>query len=63
MKLEDLRKLATSSHSQSFVSIEAWELLALLDVVGAAQHVVRISSQSNLMALNEALKRLEAIDG
>jgi hypothetical protein len=35
--LTRLRELSDSSHSQSFVSIEIWELKALLDVVEAAK--------------------------
>jgi hypothetical protein len=39
MTLDDLKRIALSTRSQSFVSIEAWELLALIEIAEAASRI------------------------
>ena len=63
--LTELREVALSTRSQSFVSIEAWELLTLIEIAEAAENAYRYCWIDDQQPLVEYLgKRLkEVIDG
>ena len=63
MTLENLKRIALSTRSQSFVSIEAWELLALVEVAQCLSSVAcEGDMRENLCCYIQGARALEILD-
>ena len=63
MKLEELKKIALSTRSQSFVSIEAWELLALVEIAECFASVASEDGvRDQLLSYTQGARALEILD-